>query len=194
MVWLRDGKTRCREGRAFKGQGRRSRRGAAEGNPGDLGEIRARALRCGGDEPGRWDRRISERAGLLACGTGPSARREGTREGRAVSAGRARGSGSCGSRLARAGPEVWAVRGEGERGGRGPSWEKKRPRAGLRVWAGLGREVGCGLGFVLGFSFLFLFPIQTKLFEFKQNLNSTPMHSNKNKAMHQHECNKNLNL
>ena len=53
LVWLRDGKARCGEGRAFKGEGRRSRRGAAE-NPGDLSEIRARALRCGGDGPGGW--------------------------------------------------------------------------------------------------------------------------------------------
>ena len=142
LVWLQDGKARCREGRAFKGEGRRSRRGVAEGNP---GEIRARALRCGGDEPGRWDRRISERAGLLACGTGPSARREGTREGRAVSAGRARGSGSCGSRLARAGPEVWAVRGEVERGGRGLGWI-----------GGLGLALGWA-GFFSSFFSLFYF-------------------------------------
>ena len=66
--------------------------------------------------------------------------------------------------------EVWAVRGKWERA---LGWP----------WAALGRlgkEVwGWVLGFVLGFSFLFFFLIQTKLFEFKQNLNSTPMHSNK---------------
>ena len=49
----------------------------------------------------------------------------------------------------------------------------------------LGWFLGFGLGWVFYFSFLFLFTpsnqnlIQTKLFEFKQNLNSTPMHSNK---------------
>ena len=50
--------------------------------------------------------------------------------------------------------------------------------------AGLGFGLGKGLGFLLTFSisiFLFLVLIQTKLFEFKQNLNSTPMHSNKKK-------------
>ena len=52
----------------------------------------------------------------------------------------------------------------------------------------LGWFLGFGLGWVFYFSFLFLFTpsnqnlIQTKLFEFKQNLNSTPMHSNKNKS------------
>ena len=64
--------------------------------------------------------------------------------------------------------------------------------AGPAGWAGLGKRFGLGLGFwvamglgfCFGFSisisiFLFLVLIQTKLFEFKQNLNSTPMHSNK---------------
>ena len=72
-------------------------------------------------------------------------------------------------------------------------------------WAGVGERLGQraglawekGLGWVLGFGllwvwvlfwvfyfyfFLFLVLIQTKLFEFKQNLNSTPMHSNKKKS------------
>ena len=59
----------------------------------------------------------------------------------------------------------------------GLAWEK-------RFGLGLGFWVAMGLGFCFGFSisisiFLFLVLIQTKLFEFKQNLNSTPMHSNK---------------
>jgi hypothetical protein len=60
---------------------------------------------------------------------------------------------------------VWAARGSREElGRRGVGFglvpgEGKRPGEEW-VWAGLGREVGCGLGFVLGFSFLFL--IQTK--------------------------------
>ena len=67
------------------------------------------------------------------------------------------------------------------RGEAGPAgWADLGKRFGL----GLGFWVAMGLGFCFGFSisisiFLFLVLIQTKLFEFKQNLNSTPMHSNK---------------
>ena len=109
--------------------------------------------------------------------------------GRAVSAGRARGSGSgsCGSRPARAGPEVWAVRGERERVGRGPSWEKKGPRVGLDCWVGF----GFGLGWVF-FYFSFFSPLtQTKLKrnEFKFKFEFNPI-TQTNKTMHQHECNK----
>ena len=75
--------------------------------------------------------------------------------------------------------DAWKWAGVGERLGQraGLAWEK-------RFGLGLGFWVAMGLGFCFGFSisisiFLFLVPIQTKLFEFKQNLNSTPMHSNK---------------
>ena len=37
----------------LKEAGRGSRRGSKEGNPGELGGIQARALRCGGEEAGR---------------------------------------------------------------------------------------------------------------------------------------------
>ena len=134
-MWLRDGKTRCREGRAFKGEGRRSRRGAAEGNPGDLGEIRARALRCGGDGPGGWGHGVS---GLWA--TRATRGRERVEAGvwSRAAAGRAglrRGRGELGH-----GERRWAVgfepkgegkagllgwfAGPGEEGKAGPVWEK----------------------------------------------------------------------
>ena len=79
----------------------------------------------------------------------------------------------------------WAGPSELGRGESGPG-----ERVGPAGWAGLGKKVWAGswvfgllwvwvLGFSFLFSFLFLVLIQTKLFEFKQNLNSTPMHSNK---------------
>ena len=85
----------------------------------------------------------------------------------------------------RTGPRGKWAGGEGWASGLG--WLGKK-----KVWAGswvFGLLSVWVLGFSFLFSFLFLVLIQTKLFEFKQNLNSTPMHSNKNKAMHQHECN-----
>ena len=76
--------------------------------------------------------------------------------------------------------------------------------SGVRDWAaeevetaqreqGRGLSAGLGLGFrgfgFSVFSFSFLFLNKSNLIEFKQNLNSNPMHSTKQiKLMHQHEC------
>ena len=65
-------------------------------------------------------------------------------------------------------------------------------------WAGRGREVGCGLGFGFCFGFFLSISIyslisnlsQTKV-EFKYEFEFKPQSI---KSMHQHECNKNLNL
>ena len=79
-------------------------------------------------------------------------------------------AGKVGAGWAAAGPDcVWAT---GERLGFGLPGKAGRGR-------GLDWVLGFGLLWVFYFSFLFLVLIQTKLFEFKQNLNSTPMHSNK---------------
>ena len=141
LVWLRDGKARCREGRAFKLEGQRSRRGAAEGNPGDLGEFRARALRCGGDGPGGWGHGVSG-----SWATRATRGRERVEAGvwSRAAAGRAglrrgRGELGCGERV-RAG---WSELGPG----------KEWWAAGLGCWVGLGFWV-----FWAGFPFLISFP------------------------------------
>ena len=100
---------------------------------------------------------------MLRLGFG--ARREGWAAGQAGPSELGRGESRPGERV-----------GLGQRAGL--AWGKKRFGLGLGFW------VAMGLGFCFGFSisisiFLFLVLFQTKLFEFKQNLNSTPMHSNK---------------
>ena len=126
---------------------------------------------------------------------------EGRRAGRAGELG-------CGARTSwaerEAGKElaqVWAARGGKERK-TGPAGERNRTgRRERGAWVGFGTELGwvlLGFGLALGFGLLFYFPfsflvlnlIQTK-FEFKFEFEFKP-HSNK--IMHQHECNKNLNL
>ena len=56
-----------RIGGGLKEAGRGSRRGSKEGNPGDLGGIQARALRCGGEEAGRRARAAAGRGGRRAA-------------------------------------------------------------------------------------------------------------------------------
>ena len=101
----------------------------------------------------------------------------------------------------RAGVRVGAVLGwaEAEQAGRsagelrrsGPAGRERETWAALgRAWVAVGLGFGCGFGFSFSYSSLFLFLIQTK-FEFKFEFEFKP-HSNK--IMHQHECNKNLNL
>ena len=89
--------------------------------------------------------------------------------GRGSCAGRGERAEGVGSTGLRCGPGCWA---RGERLGFGLPGKAGRGR-------GLDWVLGFGLLWVFYFSFLFLVLIQTKLFEFKQNLNSTPMHSNK---------------
>jgi len=171
---------------------------------GDLG-----ALLRGGEE-GKGEREPLTGGAVLVSG--------GERVARALTGGVGR-AGSQGSRpaRARAGLRVrergrglaealaWARAGLGRaRGGKerktGPAGE--RNRAGRRergAWVGFGTKLGwvlLGFGLALGFGLLFYFPfsflflLQTK-FEFKSKFDFKP-HSNK--IMHQHECNKNLNL
>ena len=57
-----------RIGGGLKEAGRGSRRGSKEGNPGDLGGIQARALRCGGEEAGRRARAVARGEGRWLAG------------------------------------------------------------------------------------------------------------------------------
>ena len=57
-----------RIGGGLKEAGRGSRRGSKEGNPGDLGGIQARALRCGGEEAGRRARAAARGEGRWLAG------------------------------------------------------------------------------------------------------------------------------
>ena len=57
-----------RIGGGLKESGRGSRRGSKEGNPGDLGGIQARALRCGGEEAGRRARAAARGEGRWLAG------------------------------------------------------------------------------------------------------------------------------
>jgi len=52
----------------LKEAGRGSRRGSKEGNPGELGGIQARALRCGGEEAGRRARAAARGEGRWLAG------------------------------------------------------------------------------------------------------------------------------
>ena len=57
-----------RIGGGLKEAGRESRRGSKEGNPGELGGIQARALRCGGEEAGRRARAAARGEGRWLAG------------------------------------------------------------------------------------------------------------------------------
>jgi len=57
-----------RIGGGLKEAGRGSRRGSKEGNPGELGGIQARALRCGGEEAGRRARAAARGEGRWLAG------------------------------------------------------------------------------------------------------------------------------
>ena len=158
-------------------------------------------LGLAGRREGGWGAEGPWGANLRACGDhGGTCRggcgRDPRREGRVLLAHRRKEMAPTGGpgRSVRGWASVLRARGERARGkgkrsaglGRrlllGPRGRKRKKKSWARASGPRGKGEGwAGLG-VWGLSFLFLFPIQTKLFEFKQNLNSTPMHSNKNKS------------
>ena len=176
----------ARRARRVSETGRESRQRALTGGVG----VSGRGAR---DERRRW--RVGLRFGALtrlgaawARGAGWAAeveckRRGGERAGAAVGrAGQAARGGKTGRRCGLAEALAWV----------GPSGRRRGVGRGLgfvwvRFWLGFGLS-GFWVFFFLLFSFLNL--IQSK-FEFKFEFEFKP-HSNK--IMHQHECNKNLNL